>query len=82
MALMQVYLAKRISDTRASLTEAQKALAAIQAKRAAMKTREEELEQSVEEVTEETPKDVRDNLDQAVADFQAAAQAAKKSATA
>lgn len=75
MALKQVILSRKIADKE----EALKALRATredqEKRKAAMATREAELEEAVKEVTEETAEEDRAELDKAVADFEAEGEA-------
>ena len=63
MALKALLLKKKLDAKRA-------ALQALLTRQAAMKLREEELEASINEVTEETPQEDRDALDEKVANFE------------
>lgn len=63
MALKALLLKKKLDAKRA-------ALQALLTRQAAMKLREEELEASINEVTEETPQEDRDALDEEVANFE------------
>ena len=63
MALKALLLKKKLDAKRA-------ALQALLTRQAAMKLREEELEASINEVTEETPQEDRDALDEDVAKFE------------
>ena len=63
MALKALLLKKKLDAKRA-------ALQALLTRQAAMKLREEELEDSINEVTEETPQEDRDALDEEVANFE------------
>lgn len=63
MALKALLLQKKLDAKRA-------ALQALLTRQAAMKLREEELEASINEVTEETPQEARDALDAEVANFE------------
>lgn len=62
MALKALYLRKQIDEKK-------KALAALIAKRDSFTKRKEELEKAISEVTEETPQEQRDALDQSVQEF-------------
>ena len=63
MALKALLLKKKLDAKRA-------ALQALLTRQAAMKLREEELEASINKVTEETPQEDRDALDEEVANFE------------
>lgn len=63
MALKALLLKKKLDAKRA-------ALQALLTRQAAMRLREEELEASINEVTEETPQEDRDALDEEVANFE------------
>lgn len=63
MALKQLLIGKKISDLRAQLTLLNQTRDGLITRRADMKRREEELEASVSEMTEETSKEDRDALD-------------------
>lgn len=64
MALKALYLRKQIDEKK-------KALAALRAKDADFETRQAELEKAIAEVTEETPAEQRDALDESVNAFDA-----------
>ena len=63
MALKQLLIGKKIGDLRTQLATLTKTRDGLAARRAEMKRREEELEASVNEMTEETSKEDRDALD-------------------
>ena len=63
MALKQLLIGKRISDLRAQLETLLQTRDNLVTRRAEMKRREEELEASVNEITEETSQEDRDALD-------------------
>lgn len=64
MALKQLLIGKKISDLRVQLAALTQTRDSLVTRRAEMKRREEELEASVNEMTEETSKEDRDALDQ------------------
>jgi len=75
MALKQLIITRKISEKTAKLEKLKAAQAEQATKRAAMKKREEELEQAVQEITEQTEEAVKAEVDAAVAEFEADAAA-------
>lgn len=75
MALKQVVLSRRIADMRAALKPLLEKRDELVKKKAEMKTREEELENAVNEITDETPQEDRDAVDASVSEFESASEA-------
>lgn len=71
MALKQLILSRKIEAKRSALQALLAKKDELDQKRAAMKTREEELEEAVKEITEETEETVKNEVEQAVAEFEA-----------
>ena len=71
MALKQLLLTRKIAAKRSELEKAQAAKAELDQKRAAMATREAELEEAVKEITEETEEAAKAEVEAAVAEFEA-----------
>ncbi len=71
MALRQLLLGKKIEELRTQLSTLNGALDALKTRRAAMNTREAELELAVNEVTTETPAEDKATLDAETEKFQA-----------
>ena len=70
MALRQVVLAMQMRDLRAQMTNLETTQTELANRRTAMQTREAELEAAVNEVTEETTPEDRQQLDSAVAQYE------------
>lgn len=70
MALRQVVLAMQMRDLRAQMTNLETTQTELANRRTAMQTREAELEAAVNEVTEETTPEDRQQLDAAVAQYE------------
>ena len=75
MALKQVVLSRKIADKRAALKPLLEKRDELARKKAEMKTREEELENAVNEITDETPQEDRDAVDASVSEFESASEA-------
>ena len=75
MALKQVVLSRKIADRRAALKLLTDKRDELAEKKAAIKTREVELEEAVNEITDETSQEDRDALDHEVCAFEAEAEA-------
>lgn len=75
MALRQVILSRRIADKSAELEALRATREEQEQRKAALATREAELEEAVTEVTDETTEEDRAELDKAVADFEAEGEA-------
>lgn len=71
MALRQLILSRKLSAKRAELETVKSKVTELAEKRAAMNTREAELEDAVKEITEETEEAVKAEVDAAVAEFEA-----------
>lgn len=71
MALKQLLIGKKISDLRRQLAALTQTRDSLITRRAEMKRREEELETSVSEMTEETSKEDRDAIDQLTQEWEA-----------
>lgn len=69
--LRQLLVTRKIAAKRAELEKAQSHKDELDQKRAAMNTREAELEEAVKEITEETEEAVKAEVDAAVAEFEA-----------
>lgn len=78
MALRQLVLTKQIEGLRAKLKALADKDAEFESRSAALKTREAELEAAVNEVTDETPDDERQVVDDSVAAFEADQEALEK----
>lgn len=75
MALRQVRLRRQIGDLRAELTNLEQAREALEERRAAMTTREAELEEALNEVTDQTPEEDRQALESSMDEFEQDQQA-------
>lgn len=75
MALKQVVLSRKIADKRAALKPLLEKRDELAKRKADMKIREEELENAVNEITDETPQEDRDAVDASVSEFESASEA-------
>ena len=71
MALKQLILSRKIESKRAELLKAQSVKDELDQKRAALQTRESELEDAVREITDETEEAVKAEVEAAVSEFEA-----------